>query len=259
MKILILNDDGIDAPGILTLVEVLREDHELYIAAPDQGMSGMGHAITLKGSIQAKKELIPGVVEAYRIQGTPADCAKIGLLYFFKDIAFDVILSGINNGGNIGTEVIYSGTFAAAHEAHRMGRSVISLSLTNPKRIQNPDFLPAALHFATLLEHLHQDDQYFYNINYPIGVSSHRMQLAVPGEIRYQELIHCEETPEGYSISFDGLPVDWSEAPDTDFKCLQKGIATIVPIRIDWHDIDHVGRLEKKMIQHAIEQAKRTR
>ncbi len=256
MKILILNDDGIDAPGILTLVEVLRDQHELYIAAPDQGMSGMGHAISLKGGILAKKEMIPGVVEAYRIQGTPADCAKIGLLYFFKDVVFDAVLSGINNGGNIGTEVIYSGTFAAAHEAHRMGQSVISLSLTNPKRIKHPDFLPAAQHFATLLEHLHQDEQYFYNINYPIGVFSHHMQLATPAEIRYHELIHCEETPEGYSISFDGLPVDWSKDSNTDFKCLQRGIATIVPIRIDWHDANHVGKLEEKMIKHAIQQAK---
>lgn len=237
MKILVINDDGIDAPGICTLVDVLKEHHEVYVAAPNDAMSAMGHAITLKHAVHVEEESIPGVVKAYRIWGTPADCAKIALIYLFSDIPFDVVLSGINNGGNIGTEVIYSGTFAAAHEAHRLQYSAISLSLTNPNRIKNIDFLPAAQHVLWLLEKVHQSRHYFYNVNYPLGVNEIEMVLAVPGDVRYQELVHCVPTGDdgrSFDISFDGLSLDFSDFENTDFKLLKRGKATIVPIGPRW-------------------------
>lgn len=246
MNLLIINDDGIDAPGIRTLIEVLSPHHSVYVCAPHEGMSAMGHAITLKHALHVEPEEIPGVVKAYRVWGTPADCAKLALLYLFQVVPFDVVLSGINNGGNIGTEVIYSGTFAAAHEAHRMQQNAIALSLTNPKRLKQVDFLPAAEHALKLLERVHQPGPYFYNVNYPIGVSDIALRLAVPGEVRYQELIHCEESEgrPGFDISFDGLPVDYNDADNTDFKLLKQGYATLVPIGLRWEDPDQYEALQ---------------
>ncbi len=253
MKILVINDDGIDAPGIRTLIDVLKVSHEVFVAAPHEGMSAMGHAITLKSSIHVEEEHIPGVEKAYRIWGTPADCAKIALIYLFQEIPFDVVLSGINNGGNIGTEVIYSGTFAAAHEAHRLQQNAIALSLTNPKRLKHIDFLPAAEHVLWLLECVHQAGPYFYNVNYPLGVTEIEMVLAVPGDVRYQELIHCTPAADhgpGFDINFDGLSLDYSEAENTDFKLLKKGFATLVPIGVSWEDSTQYEALSWRLLQN---------
>lgn len=249
MKILITNDDGFDAPGLQTLVAVLKDHHDLYVAAPHEGMSAMGHAITLKHPVHVEAAEIDGVKAAYRIWGTPADCSKIALIYLFQEIAFDVVLSGINNGGNIGTEVIYSGTFAAAHEAYRLQQNAIALSLTNPHRRVDINYLPAAKHVLELLACIHGPGPYFYNVNYPLDVETIEMVSALPGDVRYQELIHCEPSlgGQGMDISFDGLAIDYSEALDTDFKLLKQGKATIVPIGLSWEDQEGYEALNFKL------------
>ncbi|MEM8890898.1 MAG: 5'/3'-nucleotidase SurE [Bacteroidota bacterium] len=128
--ILISNDDGILAPGILNLAEVASELGDISIVAPDSAQSGMGHAITIGRPLRVYKEELPGGLEGYAINGTPADCVKLatGVLL---DRAPDLIISGINHGANTSVSTIYSGTLSAAREGAIQEIPSIGFSLCN--------------------------------------------------------------------------------------------------------------------------------
>ena len=133
MNILISNDDGINAEGIKILAEEISKIANTYVVAPDSPRSAGGHAITLHKPILINDEFIAENVEAYSTSGTPADCVKVGIESILKDIEIDLVLSGINNGPNLGTDVIYSGTVAAAIEGLVEGKPSIALSCDSSK------------------------------------------------------------------------------------------------------------------------------
>ncbi len=128
-KILITNDDGIAAPGIKALTEVMHELGEIYIIAPDSAQSGMGHAITINSTLELKH--IPGFLgteNAYSCSGTPVDCVKMGVHEVMKTRP-NLCVSGINHGSNSSINVIYSGTMSAAVEGGIEGIPSIGFSL----------------------------------------------------------------------------------------------------------------------------------
>lgn len=128
--ILISNDDGITAPGIRHLVEVMQEIGEVYVVAPNKPQSGMGHAITIGNALRLdRNEVIFENVTAYECSGTPADCIKLAKHYVLKDRRPDLVVSGINHGSNSSISVIYSGTMSAAIEAAIEGLPAIGFSL----------------------------------------------------------------------------------------------------------------------------------
>ena len=129
MNILITNDDGIRADGIIELSKELSKTHNVYVVAPDTQKSATGHAITIHNPIMLNDEYIDENICAYSISGTPADCVKIGIEALFKDINIDMVISGINNGPNLGTDVIYSGTVSAAIEGFIQNKPSIAFSL----------------------------------------------------------------------------------------------------------------------------------
>ena len=131
MKILLTNDDGIYSEGIKAMAEVLyNSNHEFAIVAPDRERSASGHSITLNEPLRAEKIKYKTFtdIKCYKISGTPADCVKLGIetLIDFKP---DLILSGINNGANLGYDVLYSGTVSAAIEGWMMGFTSLAVSL----------------------------------------------------------------------------------------------------------------------------------
>lgn len=121
MKILLVNDDGYGAPGLMALCEALRGRHEVVIVAPDGQRSGAGQSVTLSASIRAVKR-----EHGYAISGTPADCVKIGLRHLMPDC--DLVISGINPGANLGVDCYYSGTASAAREAAMGGKPALASS-----------------------------------------------------------------------------------------------------------------------------------
>ncbi|GAC1369898.1 MAG: 5'/3'-nucleotidase SurE [Hymenobacter sp.] len=129
--ILVSNDDGITAPGIRHLVEVvLAMGAEVVVVAPDSPQSGMGHAITIGHALRLTKNPVFGPdVEAYECSGTPADCVKIAKHYVLKDRTPDLVVSGINHGSNASVNVLYSGTMSAAIEAAIEGLPAVGFSL----------------------------------------------------------------------------------------------------------------------------------
>ncbi|MDQ3048144.1 MAG: 5'/3'-nucleotidase SurE [Bacteroidota bacterium] len=113
--ILITNDDGVTAPGIAALVEVMKTIGDIMVIAPDKPQSGMGHAITINSTIRINKVNVYGVMEEYSCSGTPVDCVKIAMNKLLKRKP-DLCVSGINHGSNMSINVIYSGTMSAAVE-----------------------------------------------------------------------------------------------------------------------------------------------
>ena len=130
MKILVTNDDGIEAPGIQVLADALKEIGDVTIIAPLKEQSGVGHGITMQIPLRVIKYDKNGEFFGYAVNGTPADCVKIGVRNIMKEIP-DLVVSGINHGSNTAINIIYSGTVSAAREASIMDIPSIAISLTN--------------------------------------------------------------------------------------------------------------------------------
>ena len=130
LLILITNDDGYSSKGIKALINAVKNLGKILIVAPDSPQSGMGHAISVNKPIRCYKTNFFDSVEAYCCTGTPVDCIKMGL-YLLKDKKPDLILSGINHGSNVSTNILYSGTMSAAVEGALSGIPSVGYSLTD--------------------------------------------------------------------------------------------------------------------------------
>lgn len=213
MRFLLTNDDGIDAPGILALEEALGEFGTCVIVAPDRHLSGCSHQTTTDRSLTAI-ELRPG---HFAVDGTPADCARLGLLHFAPDA--DWLLSGVNDGGNLGVDIFMSGTVAAAREATLLGRRAMALS--HYRRSDQPirwpqrhDLLVAVL--RQLFEEQELPTRCFWNINFPaeseldrspktVFCETDRLALAVEfecadGGFRYRSNYHARPRSPGKDV-----------------------------------------------------------
>ena len=132
MNILVANDDGIRARGLTELVRALSGEASVYVCAPDGQRSASGHGITVSKYITVKEEQVEGAEYALSTSGTPADCVKLGMkILSEKGVKIDMLFSGINHGGNLGTDVLYSGTVAAAMEGSICGVPSVAVSVDN--------------------------------------------------------------------------------------------------------------------------------
>ena len=129
MNILLANDDGINAEGIRQLAKALRSLGDVYVFAPDRQRSASSHALTIEKQLTIAREDFPGAKEAYSVDGTPADCVKLGI-YALRDrgIDVDIVYSGINHGGNLGSDTMYSGTVSAAAEGAEVSSATCAKS-----------------------------------------------------------------------------------------------------------------------------------
>ncbi len=237
MKLLIVNDDGFYAEGLKAIVDVLKERHQIYVVAPRQHMSGMGHAISVAQPIKVEKTPFAGTVEAYCVDGTPTDCVKIACQHLFVDSAFDLVISGINNGANLGSDVLFSGTVSAAHQAWRFGNRAVALSATNRDRSKTMVFEYAAKHAAQYIEALDLSAKRFlYSINYPYNCKPKGLKRATLSDVRYSEKITVTGDAEKCSVTFNGHPVNYSTAEDNEFDLIARGYATIYPLKYDIYD-----------------------
>ena len=131
-NILITNDDGIYSEGIYALWEAMREVGNPFVVAPHTEQSGSGHGITLNNPLRVNKIKRSNGFKGYAVEGSPADCAKIGIRSLMKDSP-DILISGINQGANLGTNLIYSGTVSAAAEGAILGIPSVAISLASVK------------------------------------------------------------------------------------------------------------------------------
>lgn len=151
MKILVTNDDGIDSPGIYALVHALREIAHVTVVAPDRQQSAVGHALTVSSPLRAVPFHRDGEMFGYAVNGTPADCVKLGISSLLTAKP-DIVVSGINHGTNTSINILYSGTVSAATEAMMMGIPAMAVSLTSFS--YDADMSPAAQHAKNIAEKL---------------------------------------------------------------------------------------------------------
>lgn len=165
--VVLTNDDGLDAGGLLELARVLRKFSKTVVVAPSREHSGAGHAVTLREVVRARKVHLDGVENAWAVDGTPADCAKLAIRGLFRDCRPAMLVSGINRGPNVGVNIFYSGTVAAALESAINGVPAVAISKEHGDRLS---FREAAELVAGLLRRvlrLGLPEAHILNVNIP--------------------------------------------------------------------------------------------
>ncbi|MCD6064556.1 MAG: stationary-phase survival protein SurE [Flavipsychrobacter sp.] len=239
MRILITNDDGIYSPGIAALAKVASKFGEVKIVAPDVEQSSMGHAVTHSRPISLKKSPITFEgIEAYRVNGTPADCVALGT-HLSKT---DVVLSGINMGPNLGNSMWHSGTLAAAKQAVLLG--IKGIALSTPVGKDEPDFDGLAPYVEKALALLLEDRELaLYNVNFPpkpTGMKWTRQSVRL-----YDGTIVPGVDPMGRKhYWFTVTPLEPADE-HTDRWAVENGFVSITPLRLDLTN--------ETALQHAIE------
>lgn len=241
MKILVVNDDGIHAMGIRILAKALKAFGQVYVVAPKTEQSGAAHSITLHDPMALEKhpDYMPDV-SAWSLEGKPADCVQFAR--FALGIAPDLVVSGINDGANLGTDIMYSGTIAGAFEGVILGIPSIAVSTdfkhfgivekeieSTLARVIDPDIL---------------DPSVVLNINFP--ASLHPSSLGI-------RLTHQGLRPFDHSFEYDGEKY-WAKGTwypyvndeTTDVFAFENGYISVTPLKVDRTDYDYLNWLKEK-------------
>lgn len=228
MRILISNDDGIYSPGLHALAEVASEFGEVLIVAPDVEQSSMGHAITASRPLSYRRTQI-GDFEAYRVNGTPADCVALGTSQWDK---VGVVLSGINLGSNLGNSAWHSGTLAAAKQAALLGCRGIAFSAPVSKD-EPADFTMLRPFVKRVMEILiGEPDLALVNVNFPeqrpVGIRWTRQSVR-----HYDGHVVPAEDPMGRKVYwFTVRPIEGTEE-GTDRWAVEHSFVSMTPLRLD--------------------------
>lgn len=240
MRILVANDDGIYSPGIAALAQVASEFGDVRIVAPDVEQSSMGHAVTASRPLNYKKTPIQAF-EAYRVNGTPADCVSVGVS-LWSDV--DIVLSGINLGLNLGNGCWHSGTLAAAKQGALLNLRGIAFStsvLDENSELDEADFEALKPWVRKVLEQvLSGYDFPLLNVNIPPHATD--LRWTSQSVRHYQGKITPGKDPTGrqhYWFTVDPLE---ETQEDTDRWAVQNGMASITPLRLDITDHEELGR-----------------
>jgi 5'-nucleotidase len=233
MKILVSNDDGHQAQGILCLVETLQKFTDVTVVAPDRNRSGASNSLTLEYPLRVKQ----ANNGFYYINGTPTDCVHLAITGFLE-IQPDIIVSGINAGANLGDDVIYSGTVAAAMEGRFLGLPALAVSMAS----FNPQHYETAARVVEILLNRLQ------NQNLPLPIDT-ILNINVP-DCSWDELKGIRATrlgsrhraePAIKSADQHGRPIYWigpagaeqDAGPGTDFNAINQGFVSITPLHVD--------------------------
>lgn len=236
--ILVTNDDGITAPGIRTLIEVMNELGDVCVVAPDSPQSGMGHAITVNETLYCDRAVVDedAIQKEYSCSGTPADCVKLAVNEILKRQP-DICVSGINHGSNSSINVIYSGTMSAAVEAGTQGIPAIGFSLLDYSL--EADFSPVRKFVKKITEQClaHQMPKgVVLNVNFPKLPEKQIKGIKVcrQANAHWIENFDKRVNPLGreyYWLTGDFVNEDKGE--DTDEWALANGYVSVVPVQFD--------------------------
>jgi 5'-nucleotidase len=243
MKILLTNDDGYNSDGIQALYRVLSEDHDVFFAAPLTQKSSAGHAVSLFKPMKLKK-----ITGGCAIDGTPADCIKVALFGLYKDIKFDLVVSGINNGANMGCDIFYSGTVAGAREGLLNGIPGIACSMQRMGGCK--DYDTAAGFINRLISKLTGNilsKQVVLNINFPLGKVYDTVKVTHLGKRVYNDTIYFEERENVEYASIVGDCVSFLHCEGSDLNCVDEGGVSITPLSNEYFLPKLVDELAEKI------------
>jgi 5'-nucleotidase len=278
MKLLISNDDGIFALGIRTLANTLAAaGHQITVVCPDRERSATGHGLTLHKPIRAEQveSVFHPAIQAWACSGTPSDCVKLALGALLPDPP-DMVLSGINHGSNLGTDVLYSGTVSAAMEGVIEGIPSIAFSLTS---FSSQDFRPAANFAKVLLDQLNQlplARVTLLNVNVPAvseaeiagvvitrqGVRRYFDQFEkrvdprgktyywLAGEVIEDVAEPDLESVEAFKLKDTNLDLAWFQQIPTDVQAIRQNYITVTPLQYDLTCAVGITQLQDRNFYH---------
>jgi 5'-nucleotidase len=247
MRIVITNDDGIEAKGIKALTAALSDIGDIYVVAPWEQQSAGSHSTTLHKPLRADEfPLNVGEKKAFRVSGTPADCVLLAVDVLVKG-KIDLVVSGINQGPNLGDDVIYSGTVAGAREGALNGIVSIAFSIDG---FENPHYESAAQFAKIFVKKVINEKirgEIYFNVNVPNlpWKDIKGVKIVKQGKRRYIDRVMIGKDPFGkiyYWIG--GKPVD-SENNETDNGVVHKGFISVTPMKVDMTDYSIMDIVKK--------------
>ncbi|WP_028575278.1 5'/3'-nucleotidase SurE [Desulfonatronovibrio hydrogenovorans] len=247
MEILLTNDDGIHAPGIKSLYQALiTAGHRVRVVAPLTEQSAVGHSVTIFSPIRVREIQEQGLT-GHALSGTPVDCVKWAM-NFLLGTRPDLVVSGINNGANVGIDVLYSGTVSAATEGALAGVPALAVSIDdfNPQ-----DLRGQAQWTAGLIERFPWDrlpEQNVLNLNFP-ACSMDRIQgvrVCSQTNVVYQDRYHCRKDPRGGDYYWLGgeIPMQLVD-PEADRALLSRNYVTLTPLKFELTNFNVLNELQE--------------
>ena len=243
MRILISNDDGVFSPGLIALAEVASQFGDVVIFAPDFEQSAVGHAITIQRPLQYHRVKMIKGFETYRVNGTPADCVAMGLYHLG---GADLVLTGINLGSNLGSDVWHSGTVAAAKQGVFLGIKAIAFS--QEVNGEEPTYEKQKPYVARVIELLTSGDQPgLVNVNLPlepVGIRwTHQSVRQYNGQV-----IEGQDPVGRRHYWFSAIPLT-NPDEDSDRWAVENNLVSLTPIRLSLTDEEWLGRLSGRPVE----------
>ncbi len=226
--ILQTNDDGPFTRGLRAVREFLQGHGRVITVVPLQEMSGSSHALTLNRPLRIK-EIEP---DFYAVDGTPADSCYMGLFHLLQEEKPDLIVSGLNNGYNMGEDVVYSGTVAGAMEGYFHGISGVALSAKDFSNLEQ-----VCEHANRLVgDALKTDGKFLLNVNYPTGDVKGTRMTRLCSRVYPGNVVRCSLERHENALWIGGVPPVWSDREGTDIDAVLKGYASVTPLHPDMTD-----------------------
>ncbi len=250
MNILVTNDDGIKAAGLRAIVKELASLGNVYVVAPNGQCSAYSHKMTLRGSLRFEEQEVPGAKKAYALWGTPVDCVHVGCNFLVGE-KIDLVVSGINKGPNLSTDIIYSGTIAAAREAFIHHIPSVALSLNS---FTVRDFSLAARIGADLVRRYYERDDrqnYILSVNIPYVPEEEIKGIKVCDKtlnVIYQDEISRYEKKGKTYVRLSTSPERLMEASDDlsiDYIAIRNNYISISALQNEHIDQTHTARLKE--------------
>ncbi len=242
MHILICNDDGVDSPGIMDLAHELAKHWRVTVVAPSEEQSAKSHAITIQNPLRLKlHDLTEENPKIYSLSGTPVDCAKFALSYLLVDDMPDLIISGVNNGFNLGSDALYSGTVSAAMEGLFYNVPSLALSVEKYSAQRGAEILPFVVEFVQKI-FVEGKQQGLLNVNFPLtGICDwDHVKVVDQGYQKYVNIIDARQDKRGNDYFWVGGDLLFEkESTETDVWAIKQGFVTVVALT--WRQQDHQG------------------
>ncbi|HEX7880111.1 MAG TPA: 5'/3'-nucleotidase SurE [Candidatus Eisenbacteria bacterium] len=242
MKILVTNDDGINAPGIKALARAFRALGDVIVVAPDSEKSASGHALTLQHPLR-----IHQVGEGeYATTGTPTDCVLLAVHALLEGKHPDLVVSGVNTGPNMGDDVTYSGTVSAAFEGTLLGIPSMAISLATFDPVPYDPAADIALRIAKRFLERGLPPKTLLNVNVPPGaLGSHKgVRLTKLGHRVFTDIIAPRVDPRGKPYYWVAGTAKWAPEAGTDIEAIQQGYVSVTPLNMDMTDFKLLAELE---------------
>ncbi|SYZ73671.1 5'-nucleotidase SurE [Candidatus Zixiibacteriota bacterium] len=244
MLILITNDDGIHADGLLSLEKELKKTAEVLVVAPEMEQSASSHSFTLSRPLRIHQR----GTNRYVCDGTPTDCVMLAVHGILKHKLPDLLLSGINHGSNMGEDVTYSGTVAAAIEGSILGIPSVALSNSDSENLKA--FGAAARFTARFVKHIKKfglSTDTFLNINFPLlkGNRYGKFSFTSLGKRTYRDIIIEKTDPRGKNYYWIAGKSTWSNIEGSDFLAVSRGYVSISPLQMNFTDFEAIPKMSK--------------